>query len=584
MNELKKITKKNTIHMKFLSTTVATVIITVVICVVSIIIYLEPLLSDIFKRDTQTAVKTSASQISYYLDEISAYSKDIAFQPMIQNLYTTSHPNNTYPYYRLVMDAENYLDQFVVLHDNLIWNILLLDKNGTPLETVSKYGNILQSPVYKPYLSPDISSGFTVPNQISMNRDQEKLNVIAYICNINSSSVPDTYLGKLVIFIKYNELIRPLQEFDDICSLFLYNEQKLPLYPAGSTISQNDILYHGADFNYNGTSHHTRDSYIFEEHPGNDGWSLIGITPNQIARSGVFNIIRILFIIMILCTILSIVVVYITTNQLTKPLNTLIHAMKRVSEGERNVYVEIHSKDEIQELAQVFNHMIQDIGVYTNELLYRDKKEYEMTLQMLMYQINPHFIYNTLNCIICLARKQKYSAIIDLTRVFISLLQRTLKTMPDTLTTIENEMNYTNNYVSILQYSYENVAPIVWNVEPELLTCRIPHLILYPIVENSILHGGLTENVPSYVSVIITSEDSYVKICVSDHGYGMDFDTLMYLQSILNGTLSQKEHIGLVNVNNRLCLLYGEYARLQIESQKGAGTTVSFFILRDIPE
>ncbi|MDO4306589.1 MAG: histidine kinase [Eubacteriales bacterium] len=564
--------------MKFLSTTVATVIITVVICVASIIIYLEPLLSDIFRRDTQTAVKTSASQISYYLDEISTYSKDISFQPTIQNVYTTSHPHNTYAYYRLVMDAEDYLDQFVVLHDNLIWNILLLDPNGAPLETVSRYGNILKSELYKPYLSQDVSSGFTVPNQISMNLDQEKLDVVAYICNINSSSVPDTYLGKLVIFIKYKELIRPLQEFGDTCSLFLYNEQSQPLYPAGSTISRNDILYHDAAFQYNGTLHRTRDSYIFEADPGNTGWSLIGITPDQIARSGVFNIIRILFIIMILCSLLSILAVYITTNQLTKPLNSLIHAMKRVSEGERNVYVEIHSKDEIEELAQVFNHMIQDINTYTNELLYRDKKEFEMTLQMLMYQINPHFIYNTLNCIICLARKQKSSTIIDLTRVFISLLQHTLKTMPDTFTTVENEMAYTNNYVSILQYSYENVAPIVWNIEPGLLSCGIPHLILYPIVENSIFHGGLTENRPSSVSVSITTENDHVNICVSDNGHGMDHNTLMYLQSILNGNLSQKEHIGLVNVNNRLRLLYGEYAKLQIESRKGIGTSVSFLI------
>lgn len=126
--------KKNTIQMKLLSSTMLTVSVTILTCFLSISVYLEPYLRSIFAKDTLYAVQSSSHQLSYYLDEVITYSSDISFNALIQEIYTTDLEPDTYPYFRLLFDVEQYLDQYIILHDNILFDIFLLDEHGNPME------------------------------------------------------------------------------------------------------------------------------------------------------------------------------------------------------------------------------------------------------------------------------------------------------------------------------------------------------------------------------------------------------------------------------------------------------------------
>ena len=199
-------------------------------------------------------------------------------------------------------------------------------------------------------------------------------------------------------------------------------------------------------------------------------------------------------------------------------------------------------------------------------------------MQMLIYQINPHFISNTLNCIICLTRKKDYGKIIELTKIFIMLLQVTLRTTPKTMAAIAEEITHINHYVSILQYSYDDISPIQWAVDPLAKELKIPRLLLYPLVENSIFHGILTAAHPCKIEITIQLCDGGYEVIVEDNGRGISPEKLAAIIDSLHTEKTGQSHIGLQNVNNRLRLLYGSDALLSLESWYEKGTRIRFQI------
>lgn len=552
--------KKNTIQMKLVATTMAIVALTVLVSFLSISIYLEPYLHSIFIRDTFNAVQSSSHQLSYYLDEVITYSRDISFQPLIQKVYTTDLAPNSYQYFRLLFDVEQYLDQYITLHDNILFDVFLLDEHGMPMEVRQKYGGLTDTPIYSQLIRPEVKSGISLPHQVAVNNDLETFNVIAYVCNINSTSDPNRFLGKIVTLIKYDELIKPLETFENSYSLFLLNQDGQVIYPGGAVIEEKP--------NY----------YQIEEPLKLLEWKILGITQNEVIYGGIFGIFRILFLIMLICSCFALIGAYITTRKLIRPLNLLIGAMKQVSAGNQQVQVELHSHDEIQDAATVFNRMVKDIGIYTQELICRDKREHEITMQMLIYQINPHFISNTLNSIIFLARKKEDKKIIDLTKAFIMFLQVTLRTTPETMAALSEEIIHTDRYVSILQYSYDGISPIVWEIEDSLTDLSIPRLLLYPLVENSIFHGILTASHPCRIQITARQTGHDYTVTVEDNGRGIQPETLAQIRQALTLGQTVNSHIGMLNISNRLRLLYGHDYPLTIESSYGEGTKVSFRI------
>lgn len=565
--------KKTKIFARILSAVLCAIILSVVMCSVAIYFYLEPIIKQSIVNSNRDMVIKMSQQVSVSLDEITDYARNISFDDTVQTSYENIEIKNTYHYYSMIQTLERKLKEYVILRDNIIFDMFVTDSHNQVLEVNRTYANVLKQPYYKEFLEGQ-QNGFTSIHNIHYNSSGGQWKAISYVNNIYSKQPPYKPIGKLIILVNYNEMIQPIV-FDKKAGIEieLHDNRGNTIYSSGMEKNLEQKLKQsgsGTNFFLN------RQNYYFKDQVGKDGWYVVySISSQKISES--FNRInKIILGIVIICLVIMLSVISKIVSNIVGPLETLVKGMQRVSKGSRNEHISVRTGDEIEEAALVFNKMVEDIDRHTQELITSEKKEHEAQLKMLLYQMNPHFIYNTLNCVICLARREDYSNIITLTKTFITFLRSILKGSPQAMTTLKNEMEYINNYTSILQFSHHNVPNIMWDVDEELLDMELPKMICYPLVENSIFHGIVPSQQECGVTVHCRRTGNCVTVCVEDNGRGLSQKELEHVKRKLRIPDDEGEHIGLSNVNSRLQLIYGSSSFLKIESELREGTKVSF--------
>ena len=155
----------------------------------------------------------------------------------------------------------------------------------------------------------------------------------------------------------------------------------------------------------------------------------------------------------------------------------------------------------------------------------------------------------------------------------------------DKICSVEQEITFINHYIEVLQFRYQFLQPVVWKVDPAAEQLRIPRMLIYPIVENSVFHGLLPKR-QGGISVEIQQSGGKIAIAVTDNGVGMRPEKLEALKAHIASEepSKQKRSIGMQNVNRRLQINGGEEKILQIKSTEGIGTRVSFFIYAEPPQ
>ena len=216
-----------------------------------------------------------------------------------------------------------------------------------------------------------------------------------------------------------------------------------------------------------------------------------------------------------------------------------------------------------------------------NENVRKESEKRKSEMRFLMAQIKPHFIYNSLNCIIYLARRHKDEDIIKFTRAFISLLQISIRMQPQQEIPILVEIEHLKNYITLIQYRYDNAPDFQWEIADSCIDICLPGLILLPIVENSIFHGLLPKNKSGHIFLTVEKEEKIVKVTLRDDGNGIPPDKLKRIRQQIQGDgviSSGDDHIGLFNVNERLKLSERALGTLHITSQIDEGTQVWFYL------
>ena len=250
--------------------------------------------------------------------------------------------------------------------------------------------------------------------------------------------------------------------------------------------------------------------------------------------------------------------------------------------------MDIHTQDEVEDLADAFNRMVVDIHDLMDTSVEHEKKIQQMQTENLLLQINPHFIYNTMNSIVYMARMSGNTQIADFTNAFISLLQSTLRVRSSIYTPLEEELKNVRNYLILQSFRYEDKFTFEIDCPDELARCRIVSVMLQPVVENSIFHGIAPKDGPGSIRITVSSEctdpktgPQTLRIVVRDDGIGMSRETL---SQILAEDYVQKggvHRIGVGNVRARIREVYGPPYDMHIESTPGEGTTVTIEIPRE---
>lgn len=258
--------------------------------------------------------------------------------------------------------------------------------------------------------------------------------------------------------------------------------------------------------------------------------------------------------------------------QYTEPLLKIIEDIKKVEEGDLSIRTEVETTNEISYLSQGVNTMIDEMEQLIDRLVKEERMKREVELEALHAQINPHFLYNTLNTIKWMAKIQGADSVSNAIVALVKLLRISINISGDFIS-LNEEIEYIKNYVYIQKLRFNEDFSVSYEVDPELLNCMIPKLILQPIIENSIIYGmENSEKLEIQVICELESPDSLL-IKIVDNGPGIPEEILM---TIFKDQRSESKFskAGLNNVNQRIKLFCGDQYGQEILTKLDFGTTV----------
>lgn len=263
--------------------------------------------------------------------------------------------------------------------------------------------------------------------------------------------------------------------------------------------------------------------------------------------------------------------------QIVNPLKALAKEMDTVAKGNFSASVEPCNIPELDELGDSFNLMVSEIDLLTSEIKSEQKERLKAEIEALRYQLNPHFLCNTLNAIRMMATISKNDAIKKMTQSLMTITEDNLG-RDDTVYSLEREMRNIDSYVYIMKVRYGDRFGFYTDIDSSLMRLGVPSMIVQPIVENAILHGVHGLSRPGSITVAASLADDMLRIDVRDNGFGMTDEQVARLFETHTGTERGLNRIGLYNVRRRLVLSYGNKYDVRVSSYPDEGTVVTIFL------
>ena len=260
----------------------------------------------------------------------------------------------------------------------------------------------------------------------------------------------------------------------------------------------------------------------------------------------------------------------------TKPIESLCEATRIAGQGDFAVRAKGGNDDEMAILSTSFNQMVEQIGNLVEGIKVEQLNLKATELKLLQAQINPHFLYNTLDTIIWLAEAGEKEQVVNMVSSLSDFFRTTLSKGQDFITVQEEELHI-QSYLQIQQFRYQDILEYEIEIPEELYQYKILKMTLQPLVENALYHGIKNKRRLGHIRISGQIEGDYLIFEVYDDGSGIDPEKLIRLKKVLDGEIEEKENpsgFGLYNVQQRICLNYGQGYGLQLESEYGEWTRV----------
>jgi two-component system, sensor histidine kinase YesM len=300
--------------------------------------------------------------------------------------------------------------------------------------------------------------------------------------------------------------------------------------------------------------------------------------PNRVLLKG--------FTVVIGCILISISLIVLFIRTFDRRVNLLKHAMNKVSKGDFEIKKQIEGKDEIGEVYRELTITAESIKKLINEVYIHKikeekwkRKQKESEFKMLSSQINPHFLYNTLEMIRMKAFMNNDVEVANIVKLLSKMMRSSLE-RTDQPVPLESEIDIVTRYLEIQKLRFGEKIEYDISIECDISTYKVFPLLLQPIVENSVIHGLENKEGKGELHIIVRENDRYLMIEVTDNGIGITESVLEKLRLRLNQTEdpSTSNHIGLYNVHQRIKLHYGDEFGLKVESTRYQGTTVTMYL------
>lgn len=264
------------------------------------------------------------------------------------------------------------------------------------------------------------------------------------------------------------------------------------------------------------------------------------------------------------------------SSKISQPIKKLEKSMKMVEEGMFDINIDVKGEAEVAQLSKTFNLMVARIRYLMDQIVLEQEAKRKSELEVLQAQINPHFLYNTLNSVIRMVGSGKNDDVITMITSLSKLFRISINKGKNIITILE-EVEHARNYLIIQKIRYKNKFNFKIEVQEETLKCKTIKLILQPIIENAIYHGIEYMVDEGMITISISIVEGKILFRVTDNGLGMKPEVLKNI--LLNGSKSKEgSGFGVKNVHERIQLYYGKEYGIQIESEPEAGTDVKIWL------
>ena len=479
---------------------------------------------------------------------------------------------------------------------------LLYEANRDNLRTIAiynSYGSLMAAePVASQKEDPDVTSQdwykqaveemenmhFSTPHIQNLFDDGSMRYywVISLSRAVDLTDNGDSQMGVLLVDMDYSSISRMLQQINasdngqyyylcDSSGEIIYHPRQIQI-SEGIANENNDTESGYKDGVYDETFEGEHRKVIVNT-ISYTGWKLVGVIPYSTFTSGMLNMRYFVGMLMLLTAMMLVVINRVVSVGISRPILRLNDSVREYEAGEKpEIY--IGGSLEIRHLGYSIQKSYEQIDSLMKKIVLEQNERRKSELDALQSQINPHFLYNTLESITWMIEGERNDEaafmITQLARLFRISLSK-----GRTVITVADELQHARSYMNIQKIRYKNAFSVVFDVDQEVCSCCTVKLILQPILENAINYGVSGMDDCGEIRVTGRLEDGNVILSVTDNGIGMSEEQVALILTDSSHMHKRGSGVGLVNVNNRIRLLFGGEYGLTVESEPDEGTTVS---------
>lgn len=517
--------------------------------------------SEVFHREVEDhtihEIDTSSKYIEQYVSNLKSTSRSLSQSQAIKDFSSQTTAENE-------AAIHEWLETMLKSHPDFV-SIRLVTKDGRLITTGMEEEMVTSADMMAQKWYQDALVHSNVPIIQSIKNQNNQI-VISISQEVKSNAGEN--LGVIRLDVDYHELEKYVKELSlgDNGYAFVIQKDGTLIYHLDSEAFESvDKQMSVQEISNSPMDSMVSDDFFVHKSPiENSDWILVGVSSFSRFKEDSVKLLGIVSVVGVLSLLICMLGIFTLIRYQLLPVKKLGQVMRRVEEGDTTIRAEQKGAQEFQVLAGTFNQMLERI-----ETLMKEEKEQEALtriyeLKALTSQINPHFLYNTLDTIIWMAEFQDHQKVVDITKALSNYCRLSLNAGEEIMT-LRQEIEHVRQYLFIQKERYGDKLEYTIFEPDDIPDIKLPKIVLQPLVENAIYHGIKESERPGKITITVSKRDTFIDICIADNGVG-----------IKENTTSTKElgGVGIKNIKERLTLFFGEAFSMEIESESNAYTKV----------
>lgn len=561
---MKRIKNKRNIMKKISLSQMLTGIVVMIVLVLTVTFFFA--FVNIYKNTTEENVVTSSEQaVLQVKNTVENYTEDMEIlMEMIQKNISRGKEN-----------TDTYLKNLISIRKDIV-AITTYDEQGNLLKAWSDRGKLKENIVENLSFNPNVPKekeemlNVTKPHVESLFEDYYPwvVTISEYMKNSEGETI------QVALDIQFSQIANYMDDVGIGQHGYCYIADK-----KGDIIyhPQQQLIYSGLkeeEYNYlKDGSHVEKDAIYSVRSLDNCEWKIIGVCYiDEMITNKVNHIMKTLSVIFLIVVLLTVLIIRFFSKLFSNPARELANAMQEFEKDTNNFeFKSIEGTAEITSLTESFEHMVVQIKELVEKVRQEEVTLRKTELKALQAQINPHFLYNTLDAIAWLCEEERHKDAVEMVNSLAKLFRISISRGHE-LITIEKEMQHAKSYLKIQNFRYKNQFTYSFDVDEECLNYLCNKITLQPIIENAIYHGIDRMVDEGKINIGIHQKGDRIIFTVEDNGVGM---TEEQCEEILHKDAGDRVGIGIKNVNDRIKIYFGEEYGLTIQSELDEGTKVT---------